>query len=345
MVLIGSYSVLNKTPGRWVAGSVSSENRSNWGNPGSIRNIWIGSGFSMAQSHPCGYEMQYSLFDCPRSGGIASRNEATGVGGFGNANLAGGVQVDPAGVAISAGPGLMVGSGGMLIYTSAPSSVTASGTLAGDILGIAIRTADLSGFDVVFGSMTPVAALSAALTATGDVTASLSAILAALADLTASGTVTSAAAFSLIEAVAAIAGSGSVSADAAAIGIIASALAASGNLTASMTAFGHFSASLLGSGGVSSAGSTAYATISAGINVTGDLLSSANVGSAVWQSLIEGGFSAQDILKILAAVAVGKTDIAVGGSTTVTFRDVGDTHDAVVATMSGSERAAVVLNP
>ena len=45
---------------------------------------------------------------------------------------------------------------------------------------------------------------------------------------------------------------------------------------------------------------------------------------------------------VLAAVAAGKTTIA---SNVVTFRDVNDTKDRVVATMTGSERTTVVKDP
>jgi hypothetical protein len=56
---------------------------------------------------------------------------------------------------------------------------------------------------------------------------------------------------------------------------------------------------------------------------------------------------AGDILRILAAVAAGQTAIVSsgGGAATVTFRDVADASDIVVATMAGSERTAVALSP
>ena len=55
----------------------------------------------------------------------------------------------------------------------------------------------------------------------------------------------------------------------------------------------------------------------------------------------------QDTLKLLEAVAVGKsiiTDLG-GGLATVKFRDKIDTKDVVTADMDGSERTSVTLDP
>ena len=50
-------------------------------------------------------------------------------------------------------------------------------------------------------------------------------------------------------------------------------------------------------------------------------------------------------MRLLASVAVGKTEIDTSGiDPVVTFRDLDDTKDRVTATMLGSERATVVLD-
>lgn len=122
---------------------------------------------------------------------------------------------------------------------------------------------------------------------------------------------------------------------------MAAALTASGNITAALTAIGHFTASLSGSGDVSAAAVNGYASMASEINVTGELLTTANVADAVWEYLAEGNYSAAGILRLLASVAAGKTDIT---GTTVTFRDLGDTKDRIVASMSGSERSTVTID-
>ncbi len=62
---------------------------------------------------------------------------------------------------------------------------------------------------------------------------------------------------------------------------------------------------------------------------------------------IEGAFSSADLLRVIAAVAAGKTSIdsASPGTATVEFRDVNDTENRVSADMVGSERASVTINP
>ncbi len=62
---------------------------------------------------------------------------------------------------------------------------------------------------------------------------------------------------------------------------------------------------------------------------------------------VAGGYTVGDVLRILAAVAVGKTTITSpgAGSAFVTFRSIDDALDAVEATMSGSERVSVTLDP
>lgn len=62
---------------------------------------------------------------------------------------------------------------------------------------------------------------------------------------------------------------------------------------------------------------------------------------------VAGGYTVGDVLRILAAVAVGKTTITSpgAGSAFVTFRSIDDSLDAVEATMSGSERVSVTLDP
>jgi hypothetical protein len=60
--------------------------------------------------------------------------------------------------------------------------------------------------------------------------------------------------------------------------------------------------------------------------------------------IVESGMSASDVLRILLAVAAGKTDIAAGPPVIVTFRDRADTRNRVRAEMTGSERGAVTVD-
>lgn len=93
------------------------------------------------------------------------------------------------------------------------------------------------------------------------------------------------------------------------------------------------------------------ATIRATGALAGDItpfttLSPENLAQKVWSYVIDSGYSAEQIVRVLASVAAGKTDVVDlgGGSATVTFRDLADTRNRVSASMSASERTSVTLN-
>jgi hypothetical protein len=71
------------------------------------------------------------------------------------------------------------------------------------------------------------------------------------------------------------------------------------------------------------------------------------VGDAVWNAIAESGLSYQDVIRLLLAVAAGKTLITDlgGGNAEVAFRDQADTKDRVFAEMTGSERTTVTVDP
>lgn len=69
--------------------------------------------------------------------------------------------------------------------------------------------------------------------------------------------------------------------------------------------------------------------------------------SNVWEQVIEGTYTAEQIMRMLASVMAGKTNITDNGNNTATvvFRDLSDTEDRVTAEMTGSERTNITLNP
>ena len=81
------------------------------------------------------------------------------------------------------------------------------------------------------------------------------------------------------------------------------------------------------------------------VNISGGTAPSAeeNAG-AVWATLIETGFTAIQIQRLLAAILAGKTTIEEGPPVMVTFRDVNDTTDRVIAEIDGSERVDIALD-
>lgn len=151
----------------------------------------------------------------------------------------------------------------------------------------------------------------------------------------------------VVSLVAALSGSGDITnADADAFLNLAASLAGSGDLTGALTALGHAAAALSGSGDAS-ATATALGTLAASITVTGDLVTTANIGAAVWDYILSCGYTAEEAMQILTAVAAGKTTVTDlgGGLANVIFRDLQDVQDVVDADMTGSERTTVTLNP
>jgi hypothetical protein len=138
-------------------------------------------------------------------------------------------------------------------------------------------------------------------------------------------------------------------------------------MTAAIGGVGDMAAALVGANAmaVSATGMTALRdmicamqgtnTLSAALRAYGDMrcamvvnqLTEGDVQGAVLDTEIEPGLSVREVLRLLLAVAAGKTDIVpgAGASATVRFRDPADTTDRVVATMAGSERVAVTLDP
>lgn len=85
-----------------------------------------------------------------------------------------------------------------------------------------------------------------------------------------------------------------------------------------------------------------------GHTTSGTFGEAVTLGGDPWSTVVEAPYTAQDLLRIVAAVAAGKTSITVGSPTTtavVTYRDVTDATNIVVGQMVGSERVSVALAP
>jgi len=109
-------------------------------------------------------------------------------------------------------------------------------------------------------------------------------IISMVAALTGSGTITSAAAVAYLQLAANLAGAGDLTGATGALASAAAALSGSGTATSTIRATGALASS---------------------ITVSGDLLTSTNVGAAVWRTMIEAGYTAEQILRIIAAQAAG----------------------------------------
>lgn len=166
----------------------------------------------------------------------------------------------------------------------------------------------------------------------------------ASSDLNGSGTITNASLSLITQIASALSGSGVLTSSLVGTLQMAANLAGSGDITGSMGLISNIASSLNGSGALVGA---LRGTASLEADITPfTTLSPENLANAVWNKLIEGSYSTGDVLKLLSAVAAGKTTIVDlgGGQATVTFRDINDTTDRVVADMTGSERTNVTID-
>lgn len=147
-------------------------------------------------------------------------------------------------------------------------------------------------------------------------------------------------------------------------GKISAKLGGGSSLAATVVGVGELAATLQGDSGITAAaylalmgnanlqgGSTFVGTVvgvgklSARLDV-GAQPSAFDIAQEVLGSIVESGVDFRSVLRILVSVAAGKTDIDTSGANPiVTFRDINDTTDRVTATMTGSERTTVVIDP
>lgn len=186
--------------------------------------------------------------------------------------------------------------------------------------------------------------MSMQINASGSITLSLTPQYPTSIDMTGSGSL-SADASLVIGMLCAMLGSGTLTADIVGVANATASMTGSGDFEADISAFGNMVASLVGEGSLT-AGIGAIANMSIDITVTGTGLTTANVGNAVFGTPIEGSYTALEVMRLLSAVAAGKTTIVDlgGGNATVTFRDINDTVDRVEAEMNDSERTGVTLD-
>lgn len=74
----------------------------------------------------------------------------------------------------------------------------------------------------------------------------------------------------------------------------------------------------------------------------GEKLNDAGSAANPWTEVIESGYTAADILRILAAVAAGNATGLDGSD--IIFRDINDTKDRITATISGGTRTATDID-
>ena len=113
---------------------------------------------------------------------------------------------------------------------------------------------------------------------------------------------------------------------------------ATGNMAGNITPFTELSPQNL-----ASAVWSALATANNEPGTMGEKLNDAGAAANPWTEVIESGFTASDILKLIAAATAGKASGA--GTATIVFRNVADTEDRITATVDGNgNRTAITYD-
>jgi hypothetical protein len=273
-MLLGNYTVLNKSTGRNFGGGTVSETRANWGG-NSRRNQYL-DGFQAQTAVPNGYLPPYCFVLPQKSGGMAMR-------------------------------------------------AVASGTLSANLVPTRYMTIDFTGTGDFDATAALVISMVAAFSGSGSMTAAIVGRLNATCDMT---------------------GSGDLEADMSGIASAVIAMLGSGDLEATIAAFGDMSIDMVVTGtGLTTAnvGPAVWASIAAANNAPGSMGEKLNdAGSAAnpWTEVIESGYTAAEILRLLAAVAAGKA--SGGGTDEIVIRGLGDDKNRVTLTVdeNGNRTAA-----
>lgn len=209
-------------------------------------------------------------------------------------------------------------------------------------------------------------------TGTGDLTAEAALVISMAIAMTGSGTL-SASIVGLLNMSIDLEGSGDLAANLSGIGNMLIDLEGSGSLEATIAAYGNMEIDIVVTGTgltTSNVGQAVWAALAAlndevgtmgeklndagsasnpwadttdyGAGTKGQLLEDAAAATNVWTQVIESGYTAEEILRILAAVAAGKSS---GQPTAPVFRDLGDTKDRVTGTVDSSgNRTSVTVD-
>lgn len=145
----------------------------------------------------------------------------------------------------------------------------------------------------------------------------------------------------LVSGTATITGLATVTSNAFAALAAAATITGTATPTAAITAIGWGVTSITG---VATFTGTRYATGELEASITPFTeLSPQSLASAVWAELLESGYSAGDIMRVMSSALAG--EVSGAGTATVTIRDIADTTNRIVASVDGTgNRTAVTLD-
>jgi hypothetical protein len=187
----------------------------------------------------------------------------------------------------------------------------------------------------------------ASLSGAGDLAGVAQLIISMVASLTGSGTISNADLLAYLQLSASLAGSGDLEGAIGAIAWAEANVSGEGDLQATVTALGELLASITVSGDLLSTTNVAgavWGAIAAANNnagTMGEKLNDAGSASNPWTEVIESGFTAAEILRLIAAVVQGD---ATGLTTSPDFKGLDGTTTRVAGTVSGGNRTISTRN-
>jgi hypothetical protein len=217
-----------------------------------------------------------------------------------------------------------------------------------------MRAGGLSSRNVIIGTgtVTGLGAMGrngeATLTGSGELTATGALIVSAIAALAGSGTITTAGLLAVLQATASVSGSGTLAGTAGALGWVLGALSGSGTLTGTRYATGALEADITPFTDLSpeNLAAAVWAAVAADNNdagTMGEKLNDAGSASNPWTEVIEGSYTAAELLRIIAAALAG--ELSGAGTLSITIQGVDGATDRIIATVDGTgNRTAVALD-
>lgn len=217
-----------------------------------------------------------------------------------------------------------------------------------------IRTGGLSSFDRASGSATFTGAGAlgknalADLVGSGALSGAGQLVVSAVAALVGEGSISLADLRAFLQATADLSGSGALAADADALGWLLADLVGQGAVSAPPYGVGHMEASILPFTELSPAAlaSAVWSAVAADNNDTGTMgekVNDAGSASNPWTEVIEGSFTAAEMLRVIAAALAG--ELSGAATTTITIKGVDGATDRIVATVtSDGDRTNVTLD-
>lgn len=189
-MLIGGYTVLAKSPGRWLGGSTVSDAPSNFGKSGPARARFSALGYLATSATP-NAERPPASWVLAESSGAEDRQGLASLVGSGD--VTGDLSATAAASAALDGSGAVLQALGSLLV-SAVASLSGSGQITSAALSLVVQAvASLSGVGSVTANANATGAASSSLAGAGNVAAaSLGALVSAIATLSGAGSMTAA---------------------------------------------------------------------------------------------------------------------------------------------------------